>query len=692
MKKSEKINKKIGQAIIFVCLVLTIVGALVTFSACEFWSYTNPYIDNLSIEITLNQDGSANIRETHEVAFEERDDDWWNYYKVIGLKDDARGNSGEIISNLTNLSVKVDGKSYAYNDRINSSSDLDSISYTEKVSYANTYYQVNKVYKEENEIGVIMPTFAAGKKTIEISYTLSNLMLQYVDCDGLYYKFVSEDNTMYINNFYAKVNFCQPVTEDTVAVWTHIDTGNAGNYLDTNGYNYVEYKGEDIPENMYIETRILFPDDNYSSQKFNNNPFSSNNTFDNIVEQESEWQEAHFKEVKKINTMKTIDYVVMGILLAVGIALVVFFICKRRPYVDHNAPEYIRDIPSGYTAGEAEPIFEYYDHKTDVADGISATIMDLFRRGYINIKEGEKKKQAVITINRTDTETLFDADLNVVSGLAPHERTIFELLKTVAQYHGGEFTMKEMEKYADKYSERVGKIIKTYEKQAKAKTVDVGCYPGKKDKLKNNYQKASVMMGVIGFFVMLATFAYSGGLWTFTWTFVGSLITAIALSIVASRKKAPLTRYGQQEHNKMVAFARFMTDFSKMDEHTIPELVMWEEYMVFATAFGIADEVSKQLEIKYPKYTEVMDNTSYYANDRRYLMFYYCSPRFRMRHSFGVTESFKSINTNIARIEAAKKAAANAKKYGGGSGGRSGGGGGFRGGGGGFGGGGMGAR
>ncbi|MBO5304733.1 MAG: hypothetical protein J6A99_03545, partial [Clostridia bacterium] len=80
------------------------------------------------------------------------------------------------------------------------------------------------------------------------------------------------------------------------------------------------------------------------------------------------------------------------------------------------------------------------------------------------------------------------------------------------------------------------------------------------------------------------------------------------------------------------------------------------------------------------------------ASDRRYLMFYYCSPRFRMHHSFGVTESFKSINTNIARIEAAKKAAANAKKYGGGSGGRSGGGGGFRGGGGGFGGGGMGAR
>ena len=76
MKKSIKNNKKIGQAIVFVCLILTIVSALVIFNACEFLEYTNPYIENLSIEITLNQDGSANIKEVHEVAFEERDDDW----------------------------------------------------------------------------------------------------------------------------------------------------------------------------------------------------------------------------------------------------------------------------------------------------------------------------------------------------------------------------------------------------------------------------------------------------------------------------------------------------------------------------------------------------------------------------------------------------------------------------------------
>lgn len=681
MKKNAKNNKKIGQAIVFVCLILTIVGALVTFNACEFLEYTNPYIENLSIEITLNQDGSANIKEVHEVAFEERDDDWWNYYKVINLR-----NSDGLKSELTNLRIAVDGNEYVRNNEIRYSSDLDKMANSKKVEYANSYYRTGSVYDNVTEIGVIMPAFSVGKKTIEISYTLSNLMLQYVDCDAFYYQFVSDNNSLYINEFYAKVNFLQPVNEDTVAIWTHIDTGSAANYLDTNGYNYVEYKGEDIAEEMYVETRILFKDDNYTPLR------QVNESWDSVVEQENEWKEAHFKEVEKINTMKTIDYVVMGIIIAAIIALVVFFIYKRRPYVDHNAPEYIRDIPTGYTAGEAEPIFEYYEHKTDVADGISATIMDLFRREYINIKEGEKKKQAVITINRTDTETLFDADLNVISGLAPHERTIFELLKTVAQYYGGEFTMKEMERYADKHSERVGKIIKTYEKQAKEKTVNVGCYPGKKDKLKANYTKGAAMLAIAGFIVLMFTYVLSDGLWTFAGTFIASIIGAIALGIVASRKKAPLTRYGQQEHNKMVAFARFMTDFSKMDEHTIPELVMWEEYMVFATAFGIADEVSKQLEIKYPKYTEVMDNTSYYAHDRRYLMFYYCSPRFRMRHSFGVTESFKSINTNIARIEAAKKAAANAKKYGGGSGGRSGGGGGFRGGGGGFGGGGMGAR
>ena len=46
----------------------------------------------------------------------------------------------------------------------------------------------------------------------------------------------------------------------------------------------------------------------------------------------------------------------------------------------------------------------------------------------------------------------------------------------------------------------------------------------------------------------------------------------------------------------------------------MPELVLWEKYLVFATAFGISEKVLKQLKVVYPEITDantVMYNYSY---------------------------------------------------------------------------------
>ncbi len=39
-----------------------------------------------------------------------------------------------------------------------------------------------------------------------------------------------------------------------------------------------------------------------------------------------------------------------------------------------------------------------------------------------------------------------------------------------------------------------------------------------------------------------------------------------------------------------------MEEFSLLKEKEIPHLVLWEKFLVYATAFGIADKVIKQLK------------------------------------------------------------------------------------------------
>ncbi len=44
---------------------------------------------------------------------------------------------------------------------------------------------------------------------------------------------------------------------------------------------------------------------------------------------------------------------------------------------------------------------------------------------------------------------------------------------------------------------------------------------------------------------------------------------------------------------------KYMEDFSMLDKREIPEIVIWEQFLVYATAFGIADKVIKQLKAVY---------------------------------------------------------------------------------------------
>lgn len=43
-----------------------------------------------------------------------------------------------------------------------------------------------------------------------------------------------------------------------------------------------------------------------------------------------------------------------------------------------------------------------------------------------------------------------------------------------------------------------------------------------------------------------------------------------------------------------------MKEFSLLNEKEVPSLIIWEKYLVYATAFGIADEVIEQMKAKYP--------------------------------------------------------------------------------------------
>ena len=51
---------------------------------------------------------------------------------------------------------------------------------------------------------------------------------------------------------------------------------------------------------------------------------------------------------------------------------------------------------------------------------------------------------------------------------------------------------------------------------------------------------------------------------------------------------------------EVIEFKNFLKDFTILNQRTIPEVHLWNQYLIYAALFGIADKVSKQMKRIYP--------------------------------------------------------------------------------------------
>ena len=78
-----------------------------------------------------------------------------------------------------------------------------------------------------------------------------------------------------------------------------------------------------------------------------------------------------------------------------------------------------------------------------------------------------------------------------------------------------------------------------------------------------------------------------------------------------------LSETGKSELAQVVGLKRYLEENAKMSERDIWEANLWQDYMVYATLFGVADEVIAQLKLLYPEKLPIFE--SYHT---RYLWCY----------------------------------------------------------------------
>ena len=406
----------------------------------------------------------------------------------------------------------------------------------------NCYYAL--VYKGKFEIawGVHAEDVT---RTYKISYKIIDAVKNYNDCSEFYWQFVSTDSEIPANKVTGTIKLPNIVENlEDLRVWAH---GPLNGNVKKDSNDTVSFEVEGLEENTMLEARIVTPRLVFGI----NNNTSNEYKVQSILEQEQEWAD-------KAN--------------------------RRREEIRLRQENY-RDIEGNETPAEAA--FIYYFKNTGIqynmSKVISATMLDLCMKKHIEFEIVPNKKNQIKVILKKDFP----------EGLARDERLIYELLQKVASKETNSFTMKDFEKYASRHSSSVLGTFSKIEKIAKDLQEENGNYSKESVAKSNSWSTKGV--GYV-FLAILSVISM--------WLLIIPAIVAAVYSFKIASRYNTLTQKGVNRKEELQGLKKYMEEFSMIDDKTVPELVLWEKYLVYATVFGIADKVLKQLKVVYPQITE----------------------------------------------------------------------------------------
>lgn len=90
-----------------------------------------------------------------------------------------------------------------------------------------------------------------------------------------------------------------------------------------------------------------------------------------------------------------------------------------------------------------------------------------------------------------------------------------------------------------------------------------------------------------------------------------------------------LTEAGKEQLDEILGLKRYLLDFSLIQERSVKEAVIWQDYMVYAWMLGIADKVASQIRELYPEQVPQIERYEYYIgytnryNTLMYNAYYY---------------------------------------------------------------------
>jgi len=222
---------------------------------------------------------------------------------------------------------------------------------------------------------------------------------------------------------------------------------------------------------------------------------------------------------------------------------------------------YSRNIPYGGNINSSYSVLKSINMVKSNGAIISAYILRWLQKGKIEIKETPKKSFLGISANKMQASIVFNAPSSDFEGV---EKALYDMLVRAS---GGDKILQEKEFY--NWSKSNYDKIDSWFK-------DVELEGFKELKKMGDVEKVERKT----FFNLIKHY------------------------------KNEFTPKGKQRALEMFGFKKYLEDFTIINERNAVEVHLWDDYLVFASLFEIADKVSQEFKKLYPEYAFNQQNTN----------------------------------------------------------------------------------
>lgn len=529
------------------------------------------YISAYTINVVVNQDGSADLEERLTYAFSGQFNG--------ALRDvDFSGTRG-----LVNQKVYVDRAGVLKEYKQNATNTLD---------YAGQPGTFNIVQKDYLAHFKIFEPSNNEKKTFVITYRLNDVVTKYNDIAEFNRKLVDTGWQTKLDNIDIKITLPEGALKEQIRVFAHGPLTGESSILDA---RTLAFTVPSVSPGTFVETLVLFPTKLV--------PLAKNtvqkNALDDILANEAKLaEEANLlreqakqqviKEEQSLARRKAVGLPLSILLFLAWFVLIIYIYLKYDRELRHSfEAKYFRELPGEYTPAEMSVLLSMGTAKPR---DITATLMDLTR-----------KQQIILEVETLRKKGLFGTKENKSYSFTLNEKAPDMPLKAHEQYlldwfigkigNGSSVNLDDIYNYVRRKSNAL-EYRNDYTRwlnlvKEEASQNDFLDTTSRKGKL------LGILAGIAYFLLGIAIF-----LFMLTPAALALALQGILLIAFAARIKRR-TAYGNEQQAMWQAFKNFLKDFSSLDKAQLPSIVIWEHYLVYAISLGIAKEVIRQLPLVF---------------------------------------------------------------------------------------------